>query len=104
MTSTSREPANPNAAPLPELMPTQAEARASQLENAETGPEAQQTEHVDLDSPENVNWWLRELDVTRDQLEAAVQAVGTRAPDVRAYFKGSASSTRVDRPPHTRGR
>jgi len=83
-------PANPNGPPLSKVMPTKAEARASGLEGA--GP----VQKVDLDSPENVNRWLRELDVTRDQLEAAVKAVGTSATEVEMYLKGSRSSTNAD--------
>ena len=54
-------------------------------------------DRVDLSSPESVARWIRELDVTRDQLEAAVSAVGDRAADVEMHLKGSRSSTNADK-------
>jgi len=53
-------------------------------------------DRVDLSSTESVARWIRELDVTRDQLEAAVRAVGDRAADVELHLKGSRSSTNAD--------
>ena len=53
-------------------------------------------DRVDLSSPESVDRWKRELDVTGGQLEAAVRAVGHRAADVELYLKGSRSSTNAD--------
>jgi hypothetical protein len=54
-------------------------------------------DRVDLSSPESVARWVRELDVTRDQLEAAVAAVGDGAADVEMHLKGSRSSTNADK-------
>ncbi|MGO4393452.1 DUF3606 domain-containing protein [Variovorax sp. M-6] len=54
-------------------------------------------DRVDLSSPESVARWTRELDVTRDQLEAAVRAVGDLAADVEMHLKGSRVSTNADK-------
>jgi hypothetical protein len=54
-------------------------------------------DRVDLSSPESVARWTRELDVTRDQLAAAVGAVGNRAADVEMHLKGSRVSTNADK-------
>lgn len=54
-------------------------------------------DRVDLSSPESVDRWTSELDVTRDQLQAAVGAVGNRATDVEMHLKGSRASTNAEK-------
>jgi len=76
---------------------------SSESPKTSDAPQSPAELQVDLASPDNVNRWLRELDVTRDQLEAAVQKVGTRAADVEFYLKGSRSSTNADEVPGSEG-
>jgi hypothetical protein len=41
---------------------------------------------LDLDTESELAYWLKYFDTTRDELLAAVSAVGTRANDVRTYL------------------
>jgi hypothetical protein len=42
---------------------------------------------INIHEPWEVNWWTRELGVTKDQLAAAVRAVGVMAANVRAHLR-----------------
>lgn len=41
---------------------------------------------INLSEEYEVQDWMRSLSVSRERLEAAVRAVGDRAPDVRQYL------------------
>lgn len=56
-----------------------------------------QADRIDLADPQARDRWMRELDVTEQQLREAVQAVGDRASDVELHLKGVRSSTNDDR-------
>jgi hypothetical protein len=42
---------------------------------------------IDFDDPDEVRYWLKFLDTSRDELLAAVSAVGTSAQRVRDHLK-----------------
>lgn len=54
-------------------------------------------DRVDLNDPQSLARWTRELDCTEDQLREAVRAVGPQASDVELHLKGARSSTNADR-------
>jgi hypothetical protein len=41
---------------------------------------------INIHEPWEVNWWTRELGVTKAQLEAAVRAVGVQVSAVRRHL------------------
>ncbi len=58
---------------------------------------ARQDERIDIDREDERREWSRKLDVTEDQLQEAVRAVGTRASDVEDHPKGSRATTNSER-------
>ena len=56
-----------------------------------------QAQRIDIDRAEARREWSRKLDVTEDQLQEAVRAVGTRASDVEDHLKGSRATTNSER-------
>jgi hypothetical protein len=52
---------------------------------------------VDLDDPDEVEYWLVVLDTTRPRLEEAVALNGPWANSVRAYLHQPAQMARLDR-------
>ncbi len=56
-----------------------------------------QAKRIDIDRAEARREWSRKLDVTEDQLQEAVRAVGTRASDVEDHLKGSRATTNSER-------
>jgi len=56
-----------------------------------------QEDRIDIDDPESLSRWERELDATEAQLREAVQAVGTCASDVEFHIHGVRSTTNDDR-------
>jgi Protein of unknown function (DUF3606) len=44
------------------------------------------SEPIDLGDPQDVSFWTSELEVSKEELHAAVDAVGSGARDVRAYL------------------
>ena len=51
---------------------------------------------IDLADNAKAARWARELDVTREQLAEAIDAVGNLAADVELHLKGSRASTNAD--------
>ena len=47
----------------------------------------QDARRINIREPWEVKWWCDELNVSRAQLEAAVQAVGTSVGAVRRHLK-----------------
>ena len=56
-----------------------------------------QDDRIDLDDPESLSRWERELDATEVQLREAVGAVGSCASDVEFHLHGVRSTTNDDR-------
>ena len=56
-----------------------------------------QHNRIDIDREDQRREWSRKLDVTEDQLQEAVRAVGTRASDVEDHLKGSRATTNSER-------
>ena len=56
-----------------------------------------QHNRIDIDREDQRREWSRKLDVTADQLQEAVRAVGTRASDVEDHLKGSRATTNSER-------
>ena len=54
-------------------------------------------DRIDIEDPDSLARWTRELDTTDEQLKAAVAEVGNRAADIEMYLKGARSSTNADR-------
>ncbi|AVS96508.1 hypothetical protein C8242_13250 [Paracidovorax avenae] len=52
---------------------------------------------VNLEDPDSVTRWVKELDTTESQLRDAVAQVGTKGADVEMHLKGARSSTNEDR-------
>ena len=52
---------------------------------------------VNLEDPDSVARWVKELDTTESQLRDAVAQVGTKGADVEMHLKGARSSTNEDR-------
>ncbi len=50
-------------------------------------PELHDSREIDFDNPDEVRYWLKFLDTSRDELLAAVSAVGTSAQSVRDHLK-----------------
>ena len=44
------------------------------------------SEPIDLGNSQDVSFWTSELEVSKEELDAAIEAVGTSARDVRAYL------------------
>jgi Protein of unknown function (DUF3606) len=42
---------------------------------------------IGLDDPMEISYWVKFLDTTRDELLAAISAVGTSAEEVRRYLR-----------------
>ena len=70
-------------------------------ENAQS-PGAGARPRIDLDRDEDVRRWTAEFDVTREQLQEAIHAVGNSADDVEMHLKGSRSTTNSERVQQTR--
>lgn len=47
---------------------------------------------IDLDSPTNVAYWMRELNCTEAQLHGAVATVGNQVADVRIQLNNTATT------------
>ncbi len=60
-------------------------------------PSAGKPDLVNLEDPDSVARWVKELDTTESQLRDAVAEVGTKAADVEMHLKGARSSTNEDR-------
>ncbi len=43
-------------------------------------------ESINLDDAQDVRFWMSELEVNEENLRAAIEQVGARAKDVRAYL------------------
>jgi hypothetical protein len=56
-----------------------------------------QPDRIDLHEAQDTAAWTRKLDVTLEQLQEAVDAVGDVASDVEMHLKGSRSTTNADR-------
>jgi len=56
-----------------------------------------QPDRIDVNDPQALQRWAKELDATPQQLREAVQAVGDQAADVEMHLKGVRSSTNEDR-------
>ena len=54
------------------------------------------TLHIDKNDAAQRTRWMREFNVTEDQLAQAIAEVGDNAADVELYLKGSRSSTNSD--------
>ena len=54
-------------------------------------------DRIDLQDPQGLERWAKQLDATPEQLREAVQAVGDRAADVEAHLKGVRSSSNSER-------
>ena len=46
-------------------------------------------DRIDMNDPDEVRNWTKSLGVSKDQLEQAVQAVGSTATKVREYVGGT---------------
>ena len=60
-------------------------------------PPGTEPDRIDLQDPQALGHWARQLDATPQQLREAVQAVGDQAADVEMHLKGSRSSSNSDR-------
>ncbi len=60
-------------------------------------PSAGKPDLVNLEDPDSVARWVKELNTTESQLRDAVAEVGTKAADVEMHLKGARSSTNEDR-------
>ena len=60
-------------------------------------PSTQQGQRIDMDREDARREWSRKLDVTEEQLQEAVRAVGSRASDVEDHLKGSRATTNSER-------
>lgn len=58
---------------------------------------AAQPAHIDVNNPAQLAEWAKKLDVTDEQLQEAVAAVGDLAPDVEMHLKGTRSTTNSER-------
>lgn len=54
-------------------------------------------DRIDIEREDQRREWSRKLDVTEDQLQEAVRAVGTRASDIEDHLKGSRATTNSER-------
>ena len=54
-------------------------------------------DRIDIDREDQRREWARKLDVTEDQLQEAVRAVGSRASDIEDHLKGSRATTNTER-------
>jgi hypothetical protein len=54
-------------------------------------------ERIDLDDPAACEQWAKKLNVTREQMREAVQAVGDDASDVEMHLKGVRSTSNDER-------
>jgi hypothetical protein len=45
-------------------------------------------DRIDMNDPDEVRNWSKSLGVSREELQAAVQAAGDRAERVREYLRG----------------
>lgn len=61
---------------------------------AEQNPTADQK--IDLNDKASYERWMRELDVTHEQLREAVESVGPNAGEVEMHLKGTRASTNAD--------
>ena len=60
-------------------------------------PSQDKPDRIDLNDKAKCERWVRELNVTEQQLREAVAAVGDDASDVEFHLKGSRSTTNDDR-------
>ncbi len=60
-------------------------------------PSAGKPDLVNLEDPDSIARWVKELNTTESQLRDAVAEVGTKAADVEMHLKGARSSTNEDR-------
>jgi hypothetical protein len=51
------------------------------------------SERIDLNDKAKCEQWVRELNITHEQLREAVGAVGDNASDVEMHLKGSRATT-----------
>lgn len=54
-------------------------------------------ERIDLNDKARCEQWVRELNITHQQLREAVAAVGDNASDVEMHLKGSRATTTDDK-------
>ena len=54
-------------------------------------------DRINLNNTDALSLWIRELNVTEEQLREAVAAVGDKAANVELHLKGSRSSSNSDR-------
>lgn len=54
-------------------------------------------DRIDVEDEEAVAEWAQKLDVSPDQINEAVEAVGDLAADVEMHLKGTRSTTNADR-------
>jgi len=54
-------------------------------------------ERIDLNDKARCEQWVRELNITHQQLREAVAAVGDNASDVEMHLKGSRATTNDDK-------
>jgi uncharacterized protein DUF3606 len=47
---------------------------------------------IDLEDPREIPYWLKFFDTTRDELFAAISAVGNSAENVKRYLREKAAS------------
>ena len=60
-------------------------------------PPGTEPDRIDLQDPEALERWAKQLDATPEQLREAVRAVGDRVADVEMHLKGSRSSSNAGR-------
>ncbi len=60
-------------------------------------PSAGKPDLVNLEDPDSIARWVKELNTTESQLRDAVAEVGTKGADVEMHLKGARSSTNEDR-------
>ncbi|MEP7068900.1 MAG: DUF3606 domain-containing protein [Usitatibacter sp.] len=51
------------------------------------GEKARDTRIIEFENPDEVKYWMKLLDTSKDELFAAISAVGNSAHDVSAYLK-----------------
>jgi hypothetical protein len=62
-----------------------------------TGTDSPEGQQIDIHSEEDLRQWSKKFDVSPEQLQEAVQAVGQRAADVEDHLKGSRATTNSER-------
>ncbi len=60
--------------------------------NHESRPGARDERQIEFDDPAEILYWVKYFDTTRDELLAAVSAVGTSASAVGMYLRGKRAS------------